>query len=237
MSASAHDKRPYKTEVGIQFRHAGDDDVHAPSFYLHLAPGDVFAGAGIWRPGGAGARRAARRDRRLAGARGAARRRRAASRERWALRSEFLQRMPRGYDPIIVRRRPAGARTSSRSRASPSATRARPTFAERLAEAWRASAPLMRFLTGHSICPGRGETRWHRRCAIGENHPDPEPVARQGDGSGLALAADHARERVPDDDHLGLIGGLLAARAPRRRRVCCSRWRCSASSPLTLRTT
>jgi 1,4-dihydroxy-2-naphthoate octaprenyltransferase len=29
-----------------------------------------------------------------------------------------------------------------------------------------------------------------------------------------ALAADHARERVPDDDPLGLIGGLLAARAP-----------------------
>jgi len=44
------DKRPYKTNVGIQFRHAAGKDVHAPGFYVHLEPGVVFVGAGLWRP-------------------------------------------------------------------------------------------------------------------------------------------------------------------------------------------
>ena len=44
------DKTPYKTNVGIQFRHEIGKDVHAPGFYLHLEPGACFAGVGIWRP-------------------------------------------------------------------------------------------------------------------------------------------------------------------------------------------
>ena len=44
------DKTPYKTTVGIHFKHERAKDVHAPGFYLHLAPGEVFAGAGIWHP-------------------------------------------------------------------------------------------------------------------------------------------------------------------------------------------
>lgn len=44
------DKRPYKTNAGVQFRHEAGKDVHAPGFYLHLAPGEVFAAAGIWHP-------------------------------------------------------------------------------------------------------------------------------------------------------------------------------------------
>jgi uncharacterized protein (TIGR02453 family) len=44
------DKTPYKTTVGIHFRHERAKDVAAPGFYLHLAPGEVFAGAGIWHP-------------------------------------------------------------------------------------------------------------------------------------------------------------------------------------------
>jgi len=45
-----HDKRPYKTNIGIQFRHETGKNVHAPGFYLHIEPGDCFIGAGIWRP-------------------------------------------------------------------------------------------------------------------------------------------------------------------------------------------
>ena len=45
-----HDKTPYKTNVGIQFRHARGKDVHAPGFYLHIEPKEVFLGAGIWKP-------------------------------------------------------------------------------------------------------------------------------------------------------------------------------------------
>jgi uncharacterized protein (TIGR02453 family) len=46
------DKSPYKTAVGIRFPHRGARDVHAPGLYLHLEPGDVFIGAGIWHPDG-----------------------------------------------------------------------------------------------------------------------------------------------------------------------------------------
>ena len=46
----ARDKSPYKTNVGIQFRHAAGKDVHAPGFYLHLATDEIFAGVGLWHP-------------------------------------------------------------------------------------------------------------------------------------------------------------------------------------------
>jgi uncharacterized protein (TIGR02453 family) len=41
---------PYKTNVGIQFRHEQGRDVHAPGFYLHVEPGQSFAGVGLWNP-------------------------------------------------------------------------------------------------------------------------------------------------------------------------------------------
>lgn len=41
---------PYKTNVGIHFRHEQAGDVHAPGFYLHIEPGENFAGAGMWHP-------------------------------------------------------------------------------------------------------------------------------------------------------------------------------------------
>ena len=46
----SHDKTPYKTNIGIQFRHERGKDVHAPGFYVHVEPGQCFLGAGIWRP-------------------------------------------------------------------------------------------------------------------------------------------------------------------------------------------
>ena len=33
----SRDKSPYKTNIGIQFRHALGKDVHAPGFYLHVS--------------------------------------------------------------------------------------------------------------------------------------------------------------------------------------------------------
>ena len=45
------DKRPYKTNVGIQFRHEFGRDVHAPGFYVHVAPDECFLAVGVWRPG------------------------------------------------------------------------------------------------------------------------------------------------------------------------------------------
>lgn len=44
------DKSPYKTNIGIQFRHFMGKDVHAPGFYFHVSNDECFLGAGLWRP-------------------------------------------------------------------------------------------------------------------------------------------------------------------------------------------
>lgn len=44
------DKTPYKTNIGIQFRHVTGKDVHAPGFYIHLSPDECFLGTGLWHP-------------------------------------------------------------------------------------------------------------------------------------------------------------------------------------------
>lgn len=44
------DKSPYKTNVGIHFRHAAGKDVHAPGFYFHIGLDECFVGLGMWHP-------------------------------------------------------------------------------------------------------------------------------------------------------------------------------------------
>ena len=44
------DKTPYKTNIGIQFRHEAGKDIHAPGYYLHIEPGGCFIGIGLWHP-------------------------------------------------------------------------------------------------------------------------------------------------------------------------------------------
>lgn len=46
----SRDKSPYKTHAAAQFRHEDARDIHAPGFYLHLEPGEVFVGAGLYHP-------------------------------------------------------------------------------------------------------------------------------------------------------------------------------------------
>jgi uncharacterized protein (TIGR02453 family) len=46
----AGDKAPYKTWAGARFFHERRREWPSPSFYLHIAPGDCFVGAGIWHP-------------------------------------------------------------------------------------------------------------------------------------------------------------------------------------------
>lgn len=46
----SEDKAPYKTNVGIQFRHRAGKDVHAPGLYVHLAAEESFVALGMWRP-------------------------------------------------------------------------------------------------------------------------------------------------------------------------------------------
>ena len=92
----SRDKTPYKTNVGIQFRHDLGKDVHAPGFYLHIAGDGCFLGAGCWHPEPDDLAKiralvvekpdhwfAARDDRRF--------------RKDWELRGDSLARPPRGY--------------------------------------------------------------------------------------------------------------------------------------------
>jgi uncharacterized protein (TIGR02453 family) len=94
----SRDKRPYKTNIGIQFRHELGRDVHAPGYYVHIDPWEVFLGVGCWRPDPV--------------ALAAIRRRIAESPSDWesarddggfsthfGLAGESLKRPPRGFDP------------------------------------------------------------------------------------------------------------------------------------------
>ena len=91
-------KSPYKTNSGIQFRHKAGKDAHAPGFYLHLEPGNCFAGAGIWHPDGEATKSIrsflvdnTARWKRLTGAK--------RFRETFELAGDSLKRPPRGFDP------------------------------------------------------------------------------------------------------------------------------------------
>lgn len=92
----ARDKTPYKTNIGIQFRHELGKDVHAPGFYLHVARDECFLGAGCWHPEAEALGRirdliAAQPERWFAvrdGKKFAA---------LWALAGDSLTRPPRGY--------------------------------------------------------------------------------------------------------------------------------------------
>ncbi len=46
----SHNKSPYKTNIGIHFRHFKRADAHAPGYYLHIGLDECFLGAGIWHP-------------------------------------------------------------------------------------------------------------------------------------------------------------------------------------------
>lgn len=94
----SRDKTPYKTNVGIQFRHEQARDVHAPGFYVHLDPGEAFLGVGAWRPDAAAL---AKLRSAIAGRPRAWRavRDEAAFRAAYELEGESLRRAPRGVDP------------------------------------------------------------------------------------------------------------------------------------------
>ena len=93
------DKSPYKTAAGVHFRHERAKDAHAPGFYLHLEPGDVFVGVGIWHPDN---ETLARIRERVAADDGTAWKKVTSGKQfasTFDLAGESLKRPPRGYDP------------------------------------------------------------------------------------------------------------------------------------------
>ena len=97
------DKRPYKTNVGIHFRHEAGCDVHAPGYYFHIAPDEVFLGAGIWHPDSKALSKIRKAiDKDPAGWKKAQNGK--AFRDRYTLEGDSLVRPPKGYDadhPLI----------------------------------------------------------------------------------------------------------------------------------------
>lgn len=89
------DKTPYKTNIGIQFRHERAKDVHAPGFYVHIEPGRCFLGAGSWMPD----KDALAAYRRAVAERTADWRKTQRRLGDWELdRGQSLKRPPRGFD-------------------------------------------------------------------------------------------------------------------------------------------
>jgi uncharacterized protein (TIGR02453 family) len=142
----SRDKRPYKTHAGIRFRHVRSRDVHAPGFYLHLEPGNVFVGAGIWHPDPA-SQLAVRTAIAADPARWKRILRAKSFRDRLETAGDSLKRPPRGFDPehpligdlmrkdyIVV------AALSEREACEPG-------FLLRTASICRAAAPYVRFVT------------------------------------------------------------------------------------------
>lgn len=140
------DKTPYKTGVGIQFRHvSAGNDVHAPGYYLHIEPRENYSGVGLWRPPTAVARQI-----RQAIADDPAGWRKAAHGKRFAdvfsHDGDELKRVPKEFDPDHpfgddLRRKDfvAGRRLSQRAITSAG-------FIDDFAADLRRATPFMRFL-------------------------------------------------------------------------------------------
>jgi uncharacterized protein (TIGR02453 family) len=135
------DKSPYKTNVGAHFPHMkGGRNAHAPGFYLHLSPGQSFAGGGLWHPDGDGLQLVRQR---IVQRSAEWRRVRAGL----AIQGDALKRVPAGYDPehpfaddlklkdFYVMMQFADHEVCS------------PTFMNRFLAACREATPLVAFLT------------------------------------------------------------------------------------------
>ncbi len=141
------DKTPYKTNVGIHFRHMAGKDVHAPGFYIHVEPGEMFLGAGIWHPDSSAL--AAIRERIADDPNGWKKvRDNKAFRANFELSGESLKRPPRGFDAEhemiedLKRKDFIGV-----AQLDPNSVE-HPEFVKAATKAFRSAVPFMRFLCG-----------------------------------------------------------------------------------------
>jgi uncharacterized protein (TIGR02453 family) len=149
----SRDKRPYKLHAACHFRHAAGKDVHAPGFYMHFAPDEVFFGGGMWMPppdalarvrdaivGKPSAWKAVKADKVFSATFG-------------GVEGEALSRPPRGYDaahPCIedIKRKSFFAMHRSSVKVAQSAA-----LPGEVASAFRAATPLMKFLCDAQAVP------------------------------------------------------------------------------------
>lgn len=139
------DPSPYKTNLGIQFRHVVGKDVHAPGLYFHVEPDEAFVAAGMWHPEAEPLRQirtaivarpeawiAARDD--------------PAFGRLWRLSGDSLKRAPRDFDPghPLIADLKRTDFIAVRDLADDDILR--PDLVDRVAGDFAAATPLMRFL-------------------------------------------------------------------------------------------
>lgn len=151
----SRNKAPYKTNIGIQFRHERGKDVHAPGFYFHIDPDECFIGAGVWHPDAAAlgkireaiaATLQAEAGASTANSWLAARNHAAFTAAGFTLQGDALKRAPKGYPvdhPLIedLKRKDFIAIADLDT-----AEITRPDLPARVAKRYAAAAPLVRFL-------------------------------------------------------------------------------------------
>ena len=140
------DKSPYKTYVGIHFRHERAKGVHAPGFYLHLEPGSVFGGVGIWHPDANTLTKI--RDAIVDDPSGW---KQAVSNEEFSsiykLDGDSLKRAPRGYDPEHPLIEDLKRKDFIASVAFSEEDACSPNFINQFGKVCSKATPFMRFLT------------------------------------------------------------------------------------------
>jgi len=140
------DKRPYKEHAACHFRHTLAKSVHAPGFYMHFAPDEVFFGGGLWMP--------------EADALGKVRAAIAGKPTEWrkaiggkdfmarfgGVRGEGLMRPPRGFDPAHPLIEDIKRKSFLAMQAAKPALAQSESLIGEVSAAFAAAAPLMRFL-------------------------------------------------------------------------------------------
>ena len=139
-------KSPYKTHGGIQFRHERGKDVHAPGFYLHLEPDNVFAAVGIWHPDSAALGRIREAIDSAPGKWLRAKNDPGFS-EAYELGGESLKRAPQGTDPNHPQIEDLKRKDFIAYAALSEQDACAPDFPDRYARLCAAAAPFMKFLT------------------------------------------------------------------------------------------
>lgn len=143
----SRDKSPYKENVGCHFRHIAGKNAHAPGFYLHLQPGNVFTGAGIWLPPGPvldNIRTAIVENpdgwKKLVNSKKLLKR-------FGEIQGERLKRSPRGYDPDHPLVDDLKLKSFFIKQAMSDLSARSPKFIDEVTQTYTDSMPLMKFLT------------------------------------------------------------------------------------------
>ena len=142
----AKDKRPYKESAAIQFRHINGRNAHAPGFYVHLEPGNIRYGGGIWTPPSAQIKMI-----RQSIASDAADWRQVRNNKKLnamfeELRGDRLKRPPRGFDADHPHIEDMKLKSFFLMHEGAQGEAARGDFIIDVVEAFKAASPLMRFL-------------------------------------------------------------------------------------------